>query len=123
MTHILIVDDSLYQRLLIQKYLKARNHDVLLATTGKEGLEIIASQKPDLVLLDLVMPEMSGLEMLQQLREQGSEIPVIINTADIQASTYEKCMDLGAVAILNKPVDGNVLQETIDQALAPPQKE
>ena len=75
MTHILVVDDSLYQRLLIQKHLTARNHDVLLAKTGKEGLEIIAEQNPDLVLLDLVMPEMSGLEMLQRLREQGRRVP------------------------------------------------
>ena len=123
MTHILVVDDSLYQRLLIQKHLKARNHDVLLAKTGIEGLELVAAKNPDLVVLDLVMPEMNGLEMLQRLRDQGSNIPVIINTADIQASTYDKCMQLGAVAILNKPIDGDVLQETIAQALTPPQKE
>ena len=123
MTHILVVDDSLYQRLLIQKHLKARNHDVLLAKTGVEGLDLVATENPDLVVLDLVMPEMSGLEMLQRLRDQGSNIPVIINTADIQASTYEKCVQLGAVAILNKPIDGDVLQETIEQALTPPQTE
>ena len=123
MTHILVVDDSLYQRLLIQKHLKARNHDVLLAKTGIEGLELVATENPDLVVLDLVMPEMNGLEMLQRLRDQGSNIPVIINTADIQASTYDKCVQLGAVAILNKPIDGDVLQETIAQALTPPQTE
>ena len=123
MTLILVVDDSLYQRLLVQKHLKVRGHSVMLAKTGQEGLDIIAEHNPDLVLLDLVMPVMNGLEMLLQLREQGSNIPVIINTADIQASTYEKCMQLGALAILNKPVDGHELQATIDQALAPPQKE
>ncbi len=117
MALILIVDDSLYQRLLIQKHLKAREYAVIAAQTGKEGLAMIDIHAPDLILLDLVMPEMSGVEVLQQLRAQGSDIPVIINTADIQASTYEKCIQLGAIAILNKPIDSNELHETIEQAL------
>ena len=119
MSLILIVDDSLYQRLLVQKHLKARGYDVILAKTGKEGLAMVLQENPDLVVLDLVMPEMSGLDMLQEVRNQGLDIPVIINTADIQASTYEKCMQLGAIAILNKPLDSIKLHQLIEQSLPP----
>ena len=118
MALILVVDDSMYQRRIIRKNLIALEHEVIEAGTGKVGLELIASANPDVVMLDLIMPVVGGLEVLSELQKQGVEIPILVNTADIQASTYEQCMTLGAFAVLNKPISSNELREYIGKALA-----
>ncbi|MCP4541246.1 MAG: response regulator [Chloroflexi bacterium] len=118
MTQILIIDDSAYQRGKIQRALKATNYELLEAAHGREGLEMIIAHTPDCILTDLVMPEMNGLEMLEILQEQGSSVPVIVLTADIQKSTKQRCLELGAVAMINKPLRENDLVNTIKQVLS-----
>ncbi|HAT73910.1 MAG: Transcriptional regulatory protein ResD [Candidatus Moranbacteria bacterium GW2011_GWF2_36_839] len=79
---IIIIEDELSLRSVLAEKLKSDGFEVLEAKNGQEGLEISISQKPDLILLDIVMPKMDGLTMLEKLREDswGKKVPVIILT-------------------------------------------
>ncbi|MBN1992375.1 MAG: response regulator [Anaerolineae bacterium] len=122
MALILIIDDSSYQRRLVRKYMEAQGHQTIEADNGHVGLEMAASHRPDCILLDLIMPETSGFELLEKLQQQGSKIPVVVITADVQTSTHKQCLALGARAIINKPVDSEQLYQTINHILGSPEE-
>lgn len=119
MAHLLIVEDSLYQRTRTRHILEAAGHQVQQAANGREGLGLAATTRPDCILLDLIMPEMGGVEVLEALRSHGSQVPVIVVSADIQESTKQHCLELGARAFLNKPPQPDDLNAAIATALAP----
>ncbi len=105
MPTLLVIDDSRYTRLTLVQFLKNNGFDVVEAANGNLGLEVLAHTKPDAIISDLLMPEMNGYELLDHLRAEGSTIPVIVITADIQDTTREKIMQRGAHAVMNKPAD------------------
>lgn len=109
MTRILIVDDSLFQRRIISAPLKAAGYEVVEAVNGRDGLEKIVVEKPDLILLDILMPEKDGFEVLNELQSVQNATPVIMLTSDVQDSTRDECLELGAKAFVNKPVKGEDL--------------
>ena len=117
MAQILIIEDSMYQRNRICKALNKEGYELLEAANGQEGLDMLLAHHPDCILLDLVMPEVSGLDVLQTLADRDVNIPVIVHTSDIQDTTREHCLALGAVAFLNKPLKENELLAAINQAL------
>jgi CheY-like chemotaxis protein len=92
--------------------------EVHTAANGRECLDLVLAERPGILILDLNMPEMNGLEVLQHLKEEKISPYIIVLTADIQDSTRDKCRMLGASAILLKPVDREALQETLEQAAA-----
>ena len=118
MAKILSIEDSAYQRRKIARILLAQGHEVVQATNGREGVEMVASTSPDCILLDLIMPEMGGMEVLQELSGQGSRVPVIVLTADIQETTRAACKELGAAAFVNKPPQENELGGAIERVLS-----
>ncbi len=81
-------------------------------------LESLAERVPDCVVLDLQMPAMTGVEVLQHLRRLPDPPPVIIITADDEPKTRERCLALGAVRYLQKPVEGEFLIDSIQQAVS-----
>ena len=107
MAKILVTDDSSFLRHGICKMLKEAGYYIIEAVNGIECLRQIENEQPDVVFLDLVMPEMGGLEVLNVLKEQTHPVPVIVLTADIQVSIKNECMQLGAVGFLNKPPKEN----------------
>jgi twitching motility two-component system response regulator PilH len=117
MTRVLVIDDSSFQRKIISSVLAAEGHEVISAQNGLEGLAYLAGDLPDLVVLDLLMPEMDGLEVLARMREQGVRVPVIVLTADIQDSTKERCIRLGAAMFINKPVKKDALSAAVREVL------
>jgi CheY-like chemotaxis protein len=117
MTLVLIVEDAWFTRRLIRKNLEAAGYRILEAANGQEGLDQALVSSPDCILLDLLMPDMDGRDVLRTLRERGSQIPVLVLTADIQASSRQQCLDLGAIAVLSKPPDAKTLFDAIEQAL------
>ncbi|HWQ67965.1 MAG TPA: response regulator [Methanospirillum sp.] len=117
MTQILIIDDSLFQRRIISAPLKGGGYEVIEAVNGRDGLEKIIAEKPDLILLDLLMPEKDGYEVLKELQIAQNKIPVIILTSDVQDSTKEACLTLGAQAFVNKPVKSEELLPIIKSFL------
>ena len=102
---ILIVDDDEDLRILARKVLTRAGHRVIEAASGVEGLDMIASQSPDLLVLDLVMPEVDGFEVLRRLRarQTGRALPVIVLTAHGDEERARSSFELGATDFLAKP--------------------
>ena len=117
MAKILIIEDSSFTRKAIARMVKADGYEILEAVDGKDGLEKAVSNSPDCITLDLIMPEMEGIEVLKSLRERGLNIPVIVITADIQKDTRDQCLDLGATTILSKPPKKEELRSAIKSVL------
>ena len=117
MALILIIDDSSFTRKRIANLVKAEGHETLEASDGRQGLEMIATHSPDCIMIDLIMPEMDGLELLEMLNSQGSKIPRIVVTADIQETVRQECLKHGALAVLNKPPKTDELQNALAKAL------
>lgn len=113
MATILIIEDSRFTRSSIVKTLKAHGYDVLEADNGARGLAMIDEHAPDLVISDLLMPEMDGFEFLESLRSRGSTVPVIIMSADIQETTRRRVIELGAKTLLNKPFQAQALIDVL----------
>jgi CheY-like chemotaxis protein len=118
MSSVLIVDDSSFQRQILKTALKMGGFDIFEASSGEECLQLLQNTKPDCIWIDLLMPKMSGLELLDKLHQNYSGIPVIVGTADIQSSTKEKCISLGARLILNKPFKKKDMLEAVNSVLS-----
>jgi two-component system, chemotaxis family, chemotaxis protein CheY len=115
---VLIVDDSGLARRTLRQLLEDQGHTVEDAPDGTRALEVFFLHKPDLVVLDMVMNGMYGLEVLQKLRELDPDVKVIVATADIQDSTAAQSKAGGAKGILNKPINKAQLIATVDKVLA-----
>ena len=118
MARILLVDDSAFQRKNIAKLLTSMDHDVITAENGEVGLEKVEAENPDLVVTDVLMPVMDGISFLRAMRTRGLKVPSIVSSADIQESTREECLRLGAKAFLTKPVKAPDLERAISQTLS-----
>jgi CheY-like chemotaxis protein len=118
MVCILIIDDSAFQRKIIASVLTGENHTVITATNGHEGLRKAVQEKPELIITDLLMPEMDGCTFLSEVKKAGLSIPVIILTSDVQKVTRDRCLALGAFSVLNKPGTRSALLELIHAALS-----
>lgn len=115
---VLIVDDAAFSRRMIRKYLQADGYEVLEASNGQEGLEIASDRQPDCILTDLLMPEMDGFEFLETVREQGLTIPIAIISADIQDTSRQRGIELGATTFLNKPPKHAEVSQAVQELLA-----
>jgi len=104
MPKILTIDDSGFQRKIITSILEQEGYTVLSAENGKTGFSLASTESPDLIICDLLMPEMDGFAFLRLVKERNLAVPVLILTSDIQKTTREECLSLGAVDVLNKPV-------------------
>lgn len=118
MSTILAVDDSTTD-LKVIKYLLQEQYEVLLAISGKIALKYLEKRTPDLILLDLLMPDMDGREMMGLIRSRPeyASIPVIFLTADRQESTEVECLRMGAFDFIPKPIVPEVLLSRISKAL------
>lgn len=116
---LLVVDDNEINRDMLQLRLRGRGHEVQGAAGGREALEMIAGNEFDLVLLDIMMPEMSGLEVLKILRERHSlaELPVIMATAKDETHDVVLALGLGANDYVTKPIDFPVLCARVETCL------
>ena len=112
---ILIIDDDISYLELTKVMLERNSYSVFLAENGKDGIEKAESSLPDLIFLDIMMPEMSGIEVLQALKssQKAGHIPVIMLTAKSDSRTMIKTQDLGAADYIIKPYDGKELLEII----------
>lgn len=115
---ILAMDDSTTDLKIIQ-YLLRNKYEVLLAVTGKIALRYLQKRQPDLILLDLMMPDIDGKEMIGLIRRmpQYADTPVIFLTADKQKSTEVECFQMGAFDFIPKPIIPEVFLSRISKAL------
>ncbi len=103
---ILIADDNEQNRELLEAYLSDEGHEILMAADGQQTLEVAFEKLPDLVLLDIMMPKLSGYEVCQRLKEdeRTQRIPVLMVTALKEMGDIQKAVDAGADDFLTKPV-------------------
>ena len=115
---VLVVDDSGLARRMSRQLLEEIGHTVEEAADGAQALERYVLNRHDVVLLDMVMHGMYGLEVLTKLKELNPGLPVIIVTADIQKSTREQVRAAGAAAIVNKPLNKEELAAVLSTVLS-----
>jgi len=116
MNTILIVDDELAIRESLRMILK-RKYDLMLAASGEEALTMIESRPPDLILLDIIMPGIDGMETLRRIKEKNRKQQVVMITATKTVKTAVEAMKLGAFDYLTKPFDVHEITHVVDEAL------
>jgi signal transduction histidine kinase len=116
---VLVVEDNEYNCEMLAEWLAMLGHHVLTAGDGREALEILSGHACDLMLLDIMMPEMDGYEVLAQLKSDGRlhQLPVIVISAVDETKSAVKCIELGAEDYLTKPFDQVLLRARIDASL------
>lgn len=121
MAHILIIEDDEQFRQMLTSMLTSDHHRISQAADGEEGLRLVASAKPNLVITDILMPKMDGIDFVMALKRQGSNVPVIAMSggrrtisADFNLNSAEL---MGVAATLSKPFGREDLRRAISQAL------
>ncbi|GAB2890512.1 twitching motility response regulator PilH [Microbulbifer echini] len=120
MARVLIVDDSPTETHKLTTILEKNGHAVITAPNGENGVDVARTQRPDLILMDIVMPGLNGFQATRQLSKDGSTagIPIIIVTTKDQDTDRVWGMRQGAKAYLTKPVDEGKLLKAIEEVLA-----
>jgi CheY-like chemotaxis protein len=120
---ILYVDDSAYTRKVMKKYLSQGEHETTEACSAEEALEILAKGKPDLLLTDLLMDGMGGLELLRRALAAYPDLRVVVVSADAQETTLNECLAIGAKAFYTKGhlfTKGREFLELLERVLQEP---
>ena len=118
-SRILVVDDNVSNRDVLERRLVREGHQVTTAVSGASALELVGKQDFDLILLDLIMPQMSGFEVLRRLKaaEHSSHVPVIVISALDELDSVVRCIEAGAEDYLTKPFNPVLLRARIDASL------
>jgi two-component system chemotaxis response regulator CheY len=114
----MIVDDSAMSRRMLREILLSDGHEVIEAQDGMAALESYFLQKPDLVMLDLIMRGMYGLDVLAKLREMDPKARAIVASADIQSSTRRLAAESGAAGFITKPFNREEIIAAVHKVLA-----
>ena len=119
MTQLLVADDSETVLLMLQRRLEMEGYDVVTATDGVEAMERLrelAPKEPDIILLDAMMPNMSGTEVLEEIRGKGSKVPIVMISAHLDAQEPDRMRSLGATDCIPKPFEWEDLIAKIGRA-------
>jgi len=122
---ILIVEDNPQNMKLLEMVLRAKNYTLLKATDGEEALNTAMREQPDLIIMDIQLPKLSGLEVTKKLRETPtfSHTPIIGVTAYAMKGDKERVIESGCDAYLSKPINTRELPEVIAEMLLQRQKD
>ncbi|MEA1962307.1 MAG: response regulator [Bacillota bacterium] len=115
--NILIVDDQKGVRRLLEELFKREGWDVRTATDGKEAIDRVDEAIPDIILMDVKMPKMNGLEASQIILERFGNIPIIMMTAYGEIDVVKKAMDAGVKKCITKPFDIMVLRDMVSNLM------
>lgn len=118
---VLLVEDNPVNQIVASSLLKSQGHEVVVAGSGEEALGLFSGQEVDLVLMDIAMPDMDGLEAAARMQALGgrrSQVPIVALTAHAMKGDRERFLAAGMDGYLSKPVQAQELAETIDQVLA-----
>jgi len=121
-TQLLVADDSETVLLMLQRRLEMEGYDVVTATDGVEALERLrelAPKEPDIILLDAMMPNMSGTEVLEEIRGKGSKVPIVMISAHLDGQEPDRMRSLGATDCIPKPFEWEDLIAKIEELTAP----
>jgi len=117
---LLIVDDEKDVREFAANFFRKRKIDVTIASSGEEALGLLEKQKVDLVLLDIKMPGIDGVETLKRIKERDKDAKVVMvtGTKPEEAGAFEKCRQLGAMDYIHKPLEMDELEKVVLKELA-----
>jgi two-component system chemotaxis response regulator CheY len=115
---LLLVDDSGLARRSLRQILEVAGFEIVEAEDGLTAIERYFAERPDIVMLDLVMKGMYGLDVLEKLRQLDPGARVIVVSADVQASSHQLVADAGASGFINKPVEREELLRVVRSVLA-----
>ena len=104
---ILVVEDNDRNRRLLKILLEAKEYEVMEAATGEEALKCLSNQKPDLILMDIQLPNMDGLELIRKIKSQAEteDIPIVAITAYAMKGDRERILEAGCDEYISKPID------------------
>jgi two-component system, response regulator, stage 0 sporulation protein F len=121
MKRLLIVDDEVDVREFAANFFRKRKVEAITASSGEEALDLIEKQKPDLVLLDIKMNSMDGIETLKRIKEKDKAIQVIMVSGKKpeEEGAFEKCRQLGALDYIHKPLELDDLERIVLKKLFP----
>jgi two-component system, response regulator, stage 0 sporulation protein F len=114
---ILIVDDQFGIRILLNEVLQQEGYQTFLAANGEQALALQKSESPDLVLLDMKIPGMDGIEILKRMKEEDQGIRVLIMTAYGELDMIQEAMNLGALTHFAKPFDIDDIRKAVKEHL------
>ena len=117
MAKILVVDDQPGVRRLLFETFREDQHEVEMAANGSEAIQFLKTFEPDLILMDMKMPGMNGIETLRQIRDLDCQVGVIMMTAYGDAQNLEQAKDLGILYYMGKPFDLFELRERVRETL------
>jgi CheY-like chemotaxis protein len=120
MSLILLVEDEDYLRGVIEEMLKQGGHDVVVTASGKEAVAVCQQRTVDLVITDLAMPGMDGIELIRCLRRSHSRLPVLAMSGTFTGQFFKMAKLMGAVGTIAKPFKQADLLAIIDKSLARP---
>ncbi len=106
---VLIVDDSDFMRMMLKDMLTKSGHEIVEADNGKTAVKVFENEKPDVCILDINMPEMNGLEVLEYIVSRSKETPVIMLSALSMESVVKEALEKGAIAFVAKPFQADSL--------------
>lgn len=120
-TKILYIEDDFQNRVLVRRVLEASGFSVIEAETGAEGIQLARKLKPDLILMDINLPEMDGYEVTAHLKKLDAfaHIPIVAMTANVMKGDREKTQNAGCDGYIPKPIDVDRLPEQINEFLSP----
>ncbi len=125
MTRILVVEDTVATMVMLREFLEMEGHDVVEAPDGQTALECVNAQKPDLMILDMMLPDINGLDVLKKVRTQHSsrELPIIILTAYGTHKREWESFTAQADLFLDKPVDPDLLVDWVSRLVRNPSQD
>ena len=115
MKRILAVDDSVPLRKMLVDVLRKAGHDVVEASDGKEGLDRLREHDPDMVITDLTMPVMDGLDFIEAARGEERDLPMLLLTTETADHLKARAREIGATGWLTKPFDSDQILRLVDQ--------
>ena len=120
MSRVLVIDDESIVGVILRYAFEARGHEIVVAGDGRSGIELARSEHPDAIVLDLMMPGVTGYDVLDELKGDVGvdDVPVLVLTAVTMARERERCLSDGADAVMTKPFDPRDVAEAIDGLLA-----
>ena len=116
---VLVIDDNAMNRRLVQVLLKSRGYDVCEAASAPEGFAILAKKRPDIILMDIQLPEVDGLTATRQLKADPvtRDIPVVAVTSYAMTGDEAMALEAGCSAYVTKPIDKTLFLETVARML------
>lgn len=117
MKRILVIEDNETNMYLVGFILRKNGHEVIEARSGEEGVELAVKEKPDLILMDIQLPGIDGLEATRRIRESEEEVPIIALTSYAMTGDRDKSLAAGCTGYIEKPINPNTFIGEIEKYL------